>query len=133
MARCLIENVHAISAAAELSHFAQGNGPTRDDVFAANHVTQRFASLNQPVDADGMVGHLVVDVRIESRRGGARREQLRLVEFEEGQSHLEEERASAAAAGGKIFSAWYSLVRAILHGRSRMSGRRTIWYSAGDV
>lgn len=76
--------INLVPAAAEFTHFSKGDSPTRDNIFPPDHVAQCFTGLDQPVDADSMVGHLVVDVRIESSRCGACREQLWLVELEQG-------------------------------------------------
>ena len=64
-----------------------------------------------------MVGHLVVDVRVQCGRSGTRGEQLRLVEFEKRQSDLEKERTSFSAAGCGFLSGGSGLVCAIFDAR----------------
>lgn len=53
--------------AAHIPHFLQGDGSASNNVFTTDHITQCFASLDEAIDTDRMVGHLVVDVCIESR------------------------------------------------------------------
>ena len=45
--------------------------------------------MDEAVDADGVVGHLMVDVGIQFGWGGAGGEELLLVEFKKGESYLE--------------------------------------------
>lgn len=103
--------------AAQVTHFLQGNSTTCNDIFAADHIAQCFTRLNQPIDTDRVVGHLVIDVCIECGRRRAGRQQLLLVELEQCESDLEQECASTSATRGKIFGNLGGLVIAILSTR----------------
>lgn len=51
--------------AAQISHFLEGDSSASNDIFTAYHVAQCFACLNEAIDANRMVGHLVVDISVE--------------------------------------------------------------------
>ena len=55
--------------------------------------------MNQPIDADGMVGHVMVDVRVQRRRRRASSQKLLLVQLEQREGNLEKERAATTATG----------------------------------
>lgn len=110
--------INLVPPDAEFAHFSEGNSSARDNIFTADHVAQCLAGLNQPVDADSVVGHLVIDIGVESSRRGAGREQLRLIELKQGEGDLEKECTSASTAGRTVLRDWICFIVAIFHAGS---------------
>ncbi|KND94651.1 hypothetical protein TOPH_00759 [Tolypocladium ophioglossoides CBS 100239] len=91
----------------------------------SDHPPQALACLDQAVDADGVLRHLVVYVRVHPGRRVAL-QQVRLVELQQGQRHLEQERAAVVCAQHHVPDAEQRLGAQAVgeHGEEPLEGQR---------
>lgn len=86
---------------ASATEFLDSRLPSLEDFASLDAASQRFACLYQGVNADGMIGHVVVDVGVHlSRR--VQGENGRFVELQERESELEQKRRACAVVFATI-------------------------------